>query len=143
MLQWINNLIFKKAWKVCSFIFNWKYPIIKPAVSCKLSPLHLPIASFLCKTVNLKATWFFFFFSSYAGAYLMFPWSFQNVCQSVSQGKNPQHLILYKIVMGCSLENPMLAKLSELAQIPFAHPISLAAFLLSISHYSPFAWILR
>lgn len=54
-----------------------------------------------------------------------------------------QHLILHKNVMGCSLENPMLEKLSELAQIPFAHPISVAAFLFSISHYSPFASILR
>lgn len=33
----------------------------------------------------------------------------------------------------------MLAKLSELAQIPLPRPISLAAFLFSISHYSPFA----
>lgn len=50
----------KKLEKYCGFIFKWKHPIIKTAVSCKLSPLHLPIASFLCKTVNLKAICFFF-----------------------------------------------------------------------------------
>lgn len=139
-----QHVDFQKSLKAyCGFIFKWKYHIIRTAVSCKLSPLHLPIASFLCKTVNLKATWFFFFFF-FQLCRNLFNVSMKHskclsVCQSREEHKGRTISILYEIVMGCSLENPMLAKLSELAQTPFAHPVSLAAFLFSISHYSPFA----
>lgn len=72
---------------------------------CPANSLHLPFFLFLCKTVTLKTTWFFFQLCK-----SLFNVPMKHFKMSVSQGKTIQHLILNKIVMGCSLENPMLAK---------------------------------